>query len=99
MLLQRQWHYTKCPPPKKKNELEERLNADFPYLFADGCSCDIGDSWEPLLRRLCVDLKPKTKLRFIYIKEKFGGLRAYISHSGDRKISDRILYHFDQRFR
>lgn len=66
-----------------RDELENRLKADFPALFKQRCSCDIGDGWEPLLRRLCVDIQHEKDLSFSQIKEKFGGLRAYTDGGSD----------------
>ncbi|KAJ7490541.1 hypothetical protein FB451DRAFT_621506 [Mycena latifolia] len=80
-----------------REDLEARLKADFPALFELGCSCDIGDGWEPLLRRLCVDLQSKPKLRFTQIKEKFGGLRAYMQ--GDGSIYERVAEAAEESFR
>ncbi|KAJ6585499.1 hypothetical protein B0H19DRAFT_422205 [Mycena capillaripes] len=72
-----------------REELEERMKADFPALFKLGCSCDIDDGWEPLLRRLCVDIQHEKTARFTQIKEKFGGLRAYTSACSD-EVSKRV---------
>ncbi|KAF7364777.1 hypothetical protein MVEN_00347600 [Mycena venus] len=70
-------------PALMREELEQRLKADFPTLFELGCSCDIDDGWEPLLRRLCVDIHHEKTLHFMQIKEKFGGLRAYTNGCSD----------------
>ncbi|KAJ6504748.1 hypothetical protein C8R47DRAFT_157385 [Mycena vitilis] len=64
-------------PSAMRKELQGRLQADYPILFQEGCSCDIGDGWEPVLRRLCADLHHNKAVHFVQIKEKFGGLRVY----------------------
>ncbi|KAJ7506748.1 ribonuclease H-like domain-containing protein [Mycena galericulata] len=70
-------------------ELEERLKNDFPTLFKLDCSCDIGNGWEPLLRRLCADIQHENGLSFTQIKEKFGGLRVYTTAASD-KVHKRV---------
>ncbi|KAJ7490537.1 hypothetical protein FB451DRAFT_1389316 [Mycena latifolia] len=79
-----------------RTDLEARLKADFPALFELGCSCNIGDGWELILRRLCVDLQSKPKLRFTQINEKYAGLRAYTT--GDGNIDDRVSEAEDESF-
>ncbi|KAJ6504749.1 hypothetical protein C8R47DRAFT_157366 [Mycena vitilis] len=68
-----------------RKELQKQLKADYPTLFdsEEGCSCDIGDGWEPLFRRLCADIHHHETLRFVQIKEKFGGLRIYTTACDD----------------
>ncbi|KAJ7740224.1 hypothetical protein DFH07DRAFT_68751 [Mycena maculata] len=61
--------------------LAMRLKKDFPALFRPGISCDILDGWEPILRRLCVDLQHEKDLAFTQVKEKYGGLRVYTTWS------------------
>lgn len=73
-------------------ELEDKLYADFPDMFADrllpesqtcmcqGCTC--GDGWYHIIRFLCKDLEVMKKMydfvfRFAQVKEKFGTLRLY----------------------
>ncbi|KAJ7820274.1 hypothetical protein B0H13DRAFT_2130455 [Mycena leptocephala] len=73
-----------------REELEARLKSDFPTLFQGGCSCDIDDGWEPLLRRLCADIHHNKTLRFVQIKEKFGGLRAYTSGATSDDVYKRV---------
>lgn len=72
-------------------EVEEKLIADFPALLRReklySFQCD--DGWEPLIRSLCEKLTMMVenlpeKMREDYyaevIKQKFGGLRFYMSH-------------------
>ncbi|KAJ7456979.1 hypothetical protein FB451DRAFT_1183498 [Mycena latifolia] len=93
-------HFTTSAVPRLRADLEDRLTADFPVLFKLGCSCDIGDGWEPILRRLCVDLEPHKKLRFEQIKEKMGGLRVYTTaHRQYNVIQDRVNQAEDESFR
>lgn len=49
-----------------------------------------GDGWEPLIRKLsekltklCADFPPENRPKAMQVKEKFGGLRFYISHGND----------------
>jgi hypothetical protein len=71
-----------------RKELEARLKADFPALFRLGCTCDIGDGWEPLFRRLCVDLQIHKQLAFSQLKEKWGALRVYTT--GGAGVRERL---------
>jgi hypothetical protein len=72
-----------------REELEERLKAEYPILFELGCSCDIDDGWEALLRRLCEDIHHEKTVKFTQIKEKFGGLRAYTT-ACSKEIDERL---------
>jgi hypothetical protein len=76
-------------------ELDAALVRDFPRLYRDrhGSTyetrmCDgfaVGDGWEPLIRRLSEKLEPiarETGLHALQVKEKFGGLRFYVSTGG-----------------
>ncbi len=78
-----------------KDELENKIIADFPSLFRDcdkteyeSCmawGCEIGDGWYNLLYKLCEDLMKTPgaeNLKFDQIKEKFGMLRVYYSGGG-----------------
>lgn len=76
--------------------LEKILHEKYPALFADkdkppteslmcfGCECD--DGWFDIIESMCRTLSNYTKnygfLKFVQIKEKFGGLRVY-SSGGD----------------
>lgn len=73
-----------------KKELEKKLAEDFPAPFRDlrgdpsktcmAFGCDVGDGWEPLLRRLCEGLRAaglEERFLFLQIKEKWGLLRIY----------------------
>ena len=75
-----------------KKELQEKLYNDFPQLFQDkGKSaeetpmfwgCSIGNGWYDLMHKACeklMQLGLPEDFRFVQIKEKFGGLRAYTS--------------------
>lgn len=74
-------------------DLEAKLFADFPNLYSqgllDGCfRCD--DGWEPLIRELSARLEPIVAaqprdddfhMAADQVKEKFGGLRFYMTCS------------------
>lgn len=76
------------------NQLQDQLIKDFPELFKGssepptkslmcfGCEC--GDGWYDLIRNVCEKIKDESDVYFLQIKEKFGGLRMYIS-SGSSK--------------
>jgi hypothetical protein len=102
-----------------KQELDAALVRDFPNLYKDRfanmrttCMCwgfDVGDGWEPLIRRLSEKLEPLIiaipepkmlpagtckfgdypehpeyeKPRAAQVKEKFGGLRFYMTSETD----------------
>lgn len=78
------------------NRLEKILHKEFPQLFADkdkssretlmcfGCAC--GDGWFSIIRNACkeiMDTNPSPKIKFAQIKEKFGGLRLYMTAYND----------------
>jgi len=72
-------------------KLDEALARDFPKLYADrfgnirtscmpwGFECRSG--WEPLIRRLSEKLEGHTVA--VQVKEKFGGLRFYVTTATD----------------
>jgi hypothetical protein len=75
-----------------KQELEEQLVKDFPQIFQDwhgnpmqtcmAWGLEVGDGWEPLIRKLCEDIMasvPGEGFRATQVKEKFGTLRCYVS--------------------
>nr|GAT43414.1 predicted protein [Mycena chlorophos] len=61
--------------------LKSQLKAMFPTMLSyPELETSIGNGWVPLLRRLCVALAVyNTHIQFVQIKEKFGGLRAYLT--------------------
>ena len=80
-------------------ELESRLVADFPEMFAAvrktkrrisfGIEC--GDGWYTLIRALCYQARASwindgLITRVTQIKEKFGGLRFYYTQENDPKM-------------
>jgi len=83
-----------------KKEYEEEIFKEFPTLFPNGRNVDprksllnyglcIDVGWKDLLVKLCKDiLKTENgdKVWFVQIKEKFGGLRAYIEGRVTRDI-------------
>jgi hypothetical protein len=77
------------PVKTMRPELDVALVRDFPRLYRDRM-CDgfaTGDGWEPLIRRLSEKLEPiarETGLHALQVKEKFGGLRFYVSADGVR---------------
>jgi len=82
-------------------ELAEKLNADFPYIFKGHCGSvhsfgfECGSGWFQIIYDLCVDLSTIAKKEgyeppvAVQVKEKFGGLRFYIDGSHD-EYEDRI---------
>lgn len=63
---------------------EEELDRDFPKLYRD-CYCGIWvpTGWQALVRELSSKLEPicadQPELYAVQVKEKFGGLRFYMS--------------------
>lgn len=70
-------------------EYEERiaaLKSGYPYLFAgQHREHDIAPGWFAIVEELCCQIDEtlaeaeKPKVRFVQIKQKFGGLRAYLN--------------------
>ena len=80
-----------------KNELEDKLKEEFPQIFCDlrdskpseSCMCfgiECNNGWYDLIRNLCLEIKklevPK-EFKTTQVKEKFGGLRFYVSSETD----------------
>ena len=84
-------------------DLERELQARFPRFFRDlygdpretGMSrgCEFADGWYRLLERLCEELEPVAppEFRFDQVKEKFGKMRIYASHSTEETA--RLIQH------
>jgi hypothetical protein len=77
-------------------DLEEALRRDFPSLYNNLHYFDIGDGWEPLVRRLSEKLtemtagyEPEDRPWATCVKEKFGTLRFYLS-SGEDALWDAV---------
>ena len=76
-------------------ELQEALYKDFPDLFREKdlpmtqtcmCwGCEVGDGWEPILRKVCEDLTALDlpHLRLTQVKEKYGTLTIYVNDYQD----------------
>ncbi len=76
-----------------KRELENKFKSQWPTWFVGlnestgGClsyGFECGDGWNELIWRLCEDiekLNPGEKFRVFQVKEKFGGLRFYVSET------------------
>lgn len=77
-------------------QLEANLIKRFPDFFVDmygdprvtsmhwGCTC--GDGWYDLLYKLCEDIEatnPPEGFKIAQVKEKFGGLRFYVTNATD----------------
>ena len=69
-----------------------KMNADFPRIFPTPFYFECGDGWSDLLHKLCADIDTEcTKFgltndewtQATQIKEKFGGLRFYVTSCGD----------------
>ena len=82
-----------------REELELALVKDFPQIFRDwhgdpmqtcmAFGLEVGDGWEPLLRKLCTDImanNPHENFCAAQVKEKFGGLRFY-TNGGSEEIN------------
>lgn len=72
-----------------KKELEDQLHLDYPRLYATKISLDCGDGWFALIDLLSSHLEeyildlPKDLDNQIHVeqcKEKYGGLRFYLTH-------------------
>ena len=79
-----------------KKELEQKFQADFPNMFRNlygdpaktclawGIECS--DGWFDLIYKLCQDIQAAgvpDDFEVEQVKEKFGGLRFYISRASD----------------
>lgn len=72
----------------------------YPTLFPDQEILPMGNGWHRLLERLFNDLEPMAARvkadapekapRVLQVKEKFGGLRVYLSKAGTPEMSARI---------
>lgn len=71
-----------------KEELEQKLKDKYPQLLGELPYFECGDGWYNILSKMCfriqqnIDRKGKDSpelldFKFVQIKEKFGGLRAY----------------------
>lgn len=78
-------------------EKEAALRATYPTLFdvpknyPISYGVEIDDGWYTLVDRLCGLIvrrteRDKTDLRVVQIKEKFGGLRFYVSFLGEQTV-------------
>ncbi len=72
-----------------RDDLEEALYADFPTLYRGmSYGFEVGDGWEPLIRRLSEKLEPLAAVlddcRTMQCKEKFGGLRYYMDNATNK---------------
>jgi hypothetical protein len=69
-------------------DLQDKLVADYPALFADlpfGVEC--GDGWYQLIRQFCESASKRgDPIRLSQIKEKWGGLRVYY-YGGDEFVA------------
>lgn len=86
-----------------KQSLDEGLCRDFPELCIDRhgdmretCMCwgfDTGSGWEPIIRQALTELEELRKqpghegLKLTQVKEKFGGLRIYLSHYSEEAVA------------
>lgn len=81
-----------------RRELVDKLQNDFPQIFQDlwgdnmttcmayGITCC--DGWYDLIHKLCSDimvLDPGPNFKVTQVKEKFGGLRFYVSGADEDK--------------
>lgn len=67
-------------------ELEEKLNNRFPFTKNPYCGNSCPNGWFNLVWNLCLTLEVyKFSGKVNQIKEKFGGLRFYVSHATDKQ--------------
>lgn len=68
-----------------KEELWKKLVTDFPAIYSEyRWKPEIGDGWEPVLRRLSEGLNKLPEIPvLVQVKEKFGALRFYIGNGSD----------------
>lgn len=72
-----------------KKELEDQLHLDYPHVFATKISIDCRDGWfslidllSSLLEGWILDMEPglDAQIWAKQVKQKYGGLRYYLSH-------------------
>jgi len=92
-----------------KSELDEKLVKKYPIIFKDRykdpqqtCMCwgFPGDGWYDLIDKLCWDITKiiedyKIDVTAVQVKEKFGGLRFYVTISG--RYNKRFLFWFENK--
>lgn len=77
-----------------KKEYDEYLVKNFPGLYRqrylspkETCMCwgfNTGDGWFPLIKKLSEDIiKISPETEAVQVKEKFGGLRFYVTNAND----------------
>lgn len=80
-----------------QKEFESKLIKEFPTFFINlrgnpsgikpSFGLEISEGWYDIIWRLCEAIKatnPPENFRFVQIKEKFGGLRAYSYNSNEQ---------------
>ncbi len=63
----------------------ERFESKFPNVFKEGCYIECGKGWDEIIDELCTAIEPlcaPAHITAIQVKEKFGGLRFYMSGAG-----------------
>lgn len=84
----------------KEDNRFERFESKFPNVFKEGCCIECGKGWDAIIDELCTAIEPlcaKTHITAIQVKEKFGGLRFYMSgvsadiYSHIRKAEEKAL--------
>ena len=81
-----------------KRKLQNKLYRDFPSLFkekdlskTETCMCwgiSTGNGWYKLIRNTCKELMKtdgSENLKFVQVKEKFGGLRLYTGRATEEQ--------------
>jgi len=83
-----------------KQELQDKLFAKYPKIFRQrelspqkssmcfGIEC--GDGWFGIIDFLCKRLKENGECEAVQVKEKYGGLRFYVTSENNREIE--LLY-------
>lgn len=78
-----------------KQELQDNLCNDFPLLFKEGFYFECGNGWYELIRELCqklyllienVEFEPHNFPNAYQVKEKYGGLKFYMSTATEEMI-------------
>lgn len=84
------------------HNLENSLKSKFPQLLADMDYLDVGDGWGSIIENMCFLIQNDYKLKsmenpltkqpkFVQIKQKFGGLRAYLEYSSQNEYANAVI--------
>ena len=74
--------------------LTDQLTARYPQLFRN-LPIEVGNGWYNLLEECCARImaaKPSESLQAAQVKEKFGGLRLYLSTAGESDEVNKAIF-------